>query len=233
MKKIQSCSILLCIFCLATLAGCGGHKQPAQSIAPPAENSVTESAKESETNGENSTNLPAQTASAEENTESPAPNGKATKPEAAQKSSGNMTSPKNTPPAQIPAPKLTDDSKTEKPEKPKNHPQTKPTSPPPTKPTDPPQTDPPKPTEPMKPAFKIDTWVAYAKSYAQNVGLTLDQGAVWCWDAPIVAGPSSKYLERDIQSRLNRYSRDVDITAVWVWAEPRVDGNYDLFIGYA
>ena len=169
MKKIQSCSILLCIFCLATLAGCGGHKQPAQSIAPPAENSVTESAKESETNGEHSTNLP----------------------------------------------------------------QTKPTSPHPTQPTDPPQTDPPKPTEPMKPAFKIDTWVAYAKSYAQNVGLTLDQGAVWCWDAPIVAGPSSKYLERDIQSRLNRYSRDEDITAVWVWAEPRADGNYELFIGYA
>lgn len=233
MKKIQSCSILLCIFCLVTLAGCGGHKQPAQSIAPPAENSVTESAAELETNEVSSPAIPAQTTSAEENAESPAPNGKTPTREAAQKSSENTASPKNTPPARTPAPKPAEKPKPEKPAKPTNPPQTKPTSPHPTKPTDPPQTDPPKPTGPTKPAFQIDTWIAYAKSYAQKVGLTLDQSAVWCWDAPIVAGPNSKYLERDIQSRLNRYSRDEDITAVWVWAEPRADGNYELFIGYA
>ena len=57
--------------------------------------------------------------------------------------------------------------------------------------------------------------------------------ATACWDNPITAGPHSLYLERDIQSRLNRYARDEDITDVWIWAEERTDGSYDLYIGYA
>lgn len=76
-------------------------------------------------------------------------------------------------------------------------------------------------------------WVSYAKSYAQGVGLALDSGAVYCWDNPITAGSHCIYLERDITNRLNRYSNDGSITQVWVWAEDRGDGSYDLYIGYA
>lgn len=87
--------------------------------------------------------------------------------------------------------------------------------------------------EPTEPAFDIDYWISYAKSYASGIGLNLNSEAVYCWDNPIIAGSGSKYLERDIQGMLNKYSRDEEITDVWVWATPRADGNYDLFIGYA
>lgn len=89
----------------------------------------------------------------------------------------------------------------------------------------------PEPTQ--EAAFDIGYWIAFAQQYADNVGLQLDGEAIHCWDNPITAGKHSIYLERDIQSRLNRYSRDEDITAVWVWAQPRDDGSYDLYIGYA
>lgn len=85
----------------------------------------------------------------------------------------------------------------------------------------------------QQPEFNIQIWIDYAENYAVSIGLLLDSQAVECWDNPISAGPQSRYLERDIQSRINRYSRDVDITAVWIWAEKRSDGNYDIFIGYA
>ena len=87
--------------------------------------------------------------------------------------------------------------------------------------------------EPTEPAFDIQTWVDYAKAYAESVGLRLESSAVDCWDNPISAGAHCSYLERDIQSRLNRYARDEDITDVWIWAEARSDGKYDLYIGYA
>ncbi len=99
-------------------------------------------------------------------------------------------------------------------------------------PTEPPQKITP-PDEPAVPEFNIQTWIDYAKAYAVNVGLRLESSAVDCWDNPITAGAFSSCLERDIQSRLNRYSRDEDITDVWIWAEKRSDGSYDLYIGYA
>ena len=86
-----------------------------------------------------------------------------------------------------------------------------------------------KPTE----SFDIATWVSYAKAYAQSKGLHLDQAAVDCWDNPIRAGAHCIYLERDIQSRLNRYAKDEDITDVWIWAESVGNGCYDIYIGYA
>ena len=89
------------------------------------------------------------------------------------------------------------------------------------------------PDEPAVPEFNIQTWIDYAKAYAVNVGLRLESSAVDCWDNPITAGAYSACLERDIQSRLDRYSRDEDITDVWIWAEKRSDGSYDLYIGYA
>ena len=101
-------------------------------------------------------------------------------------------------------------------------------------PTDPPmqETEPPAAEEPAEPEFDIQTWIDYAKAYAESVGLRPESTAVDCWDTPISAGAHCS-PERDIQSRLNRYSRDEDITDVWIWAEIRPDGRYDLYIGYA
>ena len=100
-------------------------------------------------------------------------------------------------------------------------------------PTAPSEPEPPAEPEPPEPAFSIDHWIAYAQNYAKGAGLKLDSTAVDCWDNPIVAGAHCKYLERDIQSRLNRYVKDETITDVWIWAEGRSDGSYDLYIGYA
>lgn len=106
--------------------------------------------------------------------------------------------------------------------------------PPPAAPTDPPmqETEPPATEEPAEPEFDIQTWIDYAKAYAESVGLRPESTAVDCWDTPISAGAHCS-PERDIQSRLNRYSRDKDITDVWIWAELRSGGRYDLYIGYA
>ena len=118
-----------------------------------------------------------------------------------------------------------------------------PTEPPPPKasepepPTEPMATQPQEPEspaeEPTEPAFDIQTWIDYAKAYAESIGLRMESSAVDCWDNPISVGTHCSYLERDIQSRLNRYARDEDITDVWIWAEARSDGKYDLYIGYA
>lgn len=107
--------------------------------------------------------------------------------------------------------------------------------PPPAAPTDPPmqETEPSAAEEPAEPEFDIQTWIDYAKAYAESVGLRPESSAVDCWDNPISAGAHCSYPERDIQSRLNRYARDEDITDVWIWAEARSDGKYDLYIGYA
>ena len=99
-------------------------------------------------------------------------------------------------------------------------------------PTEPPQETTP-PEESAVPEFNIQTWIDYAKAYAVNIGLRLESTVVDYWDNPITAGAFSSCLERDIQSRLDRYSRDEDITDVWIWAEKRSDGGYDLYIGYA
>ena len=100
-------------------------------------------------------------------------------------------------------------------------------------PVTPQETPPPIVEEPEAPAFQIQTWIDFAVGYAGSVGLNVSPDATACWDNPITAGSHSLYLERDIQSRLNRYSRDGEITDVWVWAEERSDGSYDLYIGYA
>lgn len=92
---------------------------------------------------------------------------------------------------------------------------------------------PPAASEPAEPAFSIGHWISYAQEYAKTVGLNLDSTAVDCWDNPITAGAHCTCLERDIQSRLNRYAGDDSILDVWVWAESRSDGSYDLYIGYA
>lgn len=91
----------------------------------------------------------------------------------------------------------------------------------------------PEPTQTAQPEFDVCYWVSYAQSYAQSIGLELDSEAVSCWDNPIIASANSKYLERDLCGMLDKYSRDADITAVWIWAEPRTDNSWDIYIGYA
>lgn len=89
-------------------------------------------------------------------------------------------------------------------------------------------------TEPEpEPAFDIDYWISYAKSTAVSLGLTLENSATECWDNPITAKPTCIYLERDISSRLNRYAKDEEITAVWFWYECIGTGSYLIYIGYA
>lgn len=107
--------------------------------------------------------------------------------------------------------------------------------PPPAAPTDPPmqETEPPAAEEPAEPKFDIQTWIDYAKAYAESVGLRLESSAVDCCDNPIDAAADRIYLERDICSRLNRYAADETITDVWVWYEAVGTNSYLLYIGYA
>lgn len=92
--------------------------------------------------------------------------------------------------------------------------------------------EPPK-EEPTEPVFDIDYWISFAKSYAESIGLTLDSGAVYCWDNPIAAGAKCRYTERDIKGYLDRYAKDSDITEVWIWYEQTSGNSYEVYIGYA
>lgn len=87
--------------------------------------------------------------------------------------------------------------------------------------------------EPTEPAFDIQTWIDYAKAYAESIGLRLESSAVDCWDNPIDAAADRIYLERDICSRLNRYAAAETITDVWVWYEAVGANSYLIYIGYA
>ena len=98
--------------------------------------------------------------------------------------------------------------------------------------TEPPKVIEPEPTEKTMP-FDIDHWLAFAKEYAVSKGFVLSDTAVDCWDNPIRAGAHCIYIERDIQSRLDRYAKDEDITDVWIWAEATGNDCYDIYIGYA
>ena len=97
------------------------------------------------------------------------------------------------------------------------------------------ETEPPAPpVEPEpKPSFDINYWISYAQGVAVSKGLTLESSAVDCWDNPITANPDCIYLERDINSRLNRYAGDEDITDVWIWYECVGTNKYLIYIGYA
>lgn len=99
--------------------------------------------------------------------------------------------------------------------------------------TQPQEPEPPAAEELTEPAFDIQTWIDYAKAYAESVGLRLESSAVDCWDNPIDAAADRIYLERDICSRLNRYAVDETITDVWVWYEAVGANSYLIYIGYA
>lgn len=90
----------------------------------------------------------------------------------------------------------------------------------------------PKPTEEPKQSFDVNSYVSYAKSYAQSIGLELDSTATGCWDNPIAANAKRTGIKDDIQSRMNRYKNVERFTAVWVWAEKVSDTEYEIYIGY-
>ena len=81
--------------------------------------------------------------------------------------------------------------------------------------------------------FDISYWIFYAKNYAQNIGLTLDETAIECWDNPISANANNKNIGADIESRLNRYKNTEEFSSVWIWVEKLSDTQYELYIGYA
>lgn len=206
-----------------SLAGCAADKanDNTESGAVSTESSITatETDKASEPTAEESS-LPAGTESTAESTAekekesstAPADSGK---PETAKPAD---TESPTVPPKQTEPPKVTE--------------------PPESKPTESPKSVDPTPTETEKPKpadsqFDINYWIEFARKYAENIGLAINPEAVSCWDNPIIAGPNSKYLERDIKTRMNRYKNVEGFTDIWVWAEPDGNGNYRLFIGYA
>ena len=205
-----------------SLAGCAADKanDNTESGAVSTESSITatETDKASEPTAESS--LPAGTESTAESTAekekesstAPADSGK---PETAKPAD---TESPTVPPKQTEPPKVTE--------------------PPESKPTESPKSVDPTPTETEKPKpadsqFDINYWIEFARKYAENIGLAINPEAVSCWDNPIIARPNSKYLERDIKARMNRYKNVEGFTDIWVWAEPDENGNYRLFIGYA
>lgn len=118
---------------------------------------------------------------------------------------------------------------TQEQEQPQQQPQSKPETPTVKEEVKPMQ---PKPTEEVKPSFDVNSYVNYAKSYAQSIGLELDSTAMDCWDNPITANAKRTGIKDDIQSRLNRYKNVEGFTAVWVWAENVSDTEYEIYIGY-
>lgn len=88
-------------------------------------------------------------------------------------------------------------------------------------------------TKPPKAELDINYWISFARSYALQIGLEIDETAVDCWDNPTTANADCIYLERNLTHRLDRYNRDDDITAVNIWAESLGNENYLIYIAYA
>ena len=233
MKKLTS--LLLCCGVLVSMVGCGGSTAPPPAESPPttvSETVITETPLETTppvTAVEPTEKDPVTTEREEQVTE---PTVVATEPTTIQPTEETTTTATSTiektstPPIveTVPstAPQLTEKETTEA-EPPKDEPKAE---------TESPKVTEPEPTEKPTP-FDIDHWIAYARSYAESKGLVLSDTAVDCWDNPIRAGTHCIYLERDIQSRLDRYAKDGDITDVWIWAEAMGNDRYDIYIGYA
>ncbi len=79
----------------------------------------------------------------------------------------------------------------------------------------------------------IDYFVAYAKNYALNIGLTYDVEATECWDTPISVTSKTTSTIANIESRLNRYKDIEGFESVCIWYEKCGENDYDLYIGYA
>ena len=221
MRTGKMLAALLAGLITLSLTGCAADNanDNTESGAVSTESSITATDRNSEPSAESS--LPAESeiktdeSTAEKEKESstaPVDNGKTETAKPAE------IEPPTAPPKQTEPPKVTEP------------PESKPTESP--KSVDPTLTETEKP-KPADPQFDINDWIELARKYAENIGLAIDPEAVSCWDNPIIAGPNSKYLERDIKTRMNRYKNVEGFTDIWVWAEPDGSGNYRLFIGYA
>lgn len=220
MKTEKTLAALLAGLIILSLAGCAADNanDNTESGAVSTESSITVTDSTAEPTAENS--LPAGTESTAESTTEKE---KAESTASADSGKTETAKPADTesptaPPKQTEPPKVTEPSES--------------------KPTESPNSVDPTPTEtektkPADPQFDINYWIEFARKYAENIGLAIDPEAVSCWDNPIIAGPNSKYLERDIKTRMNRYKNVEGFTDIWVWAEPDGSGNYRLFIGYA
>ena len=232
MKKVlQSAAITLFIL---TLTGCAGTASPVQTEDRPPQSTVEKAMKspapvESEQISFSAGNIPPAEDSITKEDE-----GYGTEQELPANPSPSSASQESPAPKATPAPATTAPVVQEKTEEsPTPAPSTDLEPEIPQAPAAPVEPETPAEPEQPEPAFSIDYWIAYAQNYARGAGLNLDPTAVGCWDNPITAGAHCIYLERDIQNRLNRYARDETILDVWVWAESRSDGSYDLYIGYA
>lgn len=86
--------------------------------------------------------------------------------------------------------------------------------------------------QPEEKVFDMDYWLGYAKDYAVGIGLRLDENATDSWDTPIrCSSKTEDVLAAYIRDDLSYYKDEEGCTAVWIWAEPVGDGQYELFIG--
>ena len=222
-------AVLLAGLITLSLAGCAADKtnDNTESGAVSTESSITATVTDSAAEPTAESSLPAGTESTtdsttekeKESTTTPADSG----------SKADTAKPADTEPPTAP-PKQTESPKTTEPPKQTEPPESKPAEPPKSVDSTPTETEKPEPADPQ---FDINYWIEFARKYAESIGLAIDPEAVSCWDNPIIAGPNSKYLERDIKTRMNRYKNVEGFTDIWVWAEPDGSGNYRLFIGYA
>lgn len=222
MRTEKMLAALLAGLIILSLTGCGADKinDGSESGAICTESSITATVTDNASEPTAESGLPAGTESTIESTTekekeiSTAP-ADGVKPETAKPAD---TEPPTAPPKQTEPPKVTEPLESKPDETPKS------VDPTPT------ETEKPKSADPQ---FDINYWIEFARKYAENIGLAINPEAVSCWDNPIIAGPNSKYLERDIKARMNRYKNVEGFTDIWVWAEPDENGNYRLFIGYA
>lgn len=225
MKKKWMVCMIACLIIL--LAGCNGNtaKETARNdtdkrISSTADNTETTTGTEK---AEDTSDIP--------ETEQPVSSEAATEPNQQEKSGVSSTAGSRAETAKsyesVQVTKKPDS--TQEQEQPQQQPQSKPETPTVKEEVKPMQ---PKPTEEVKPSFDVNSYVNYAKSYAQSIGLELDSTAMDCWDNPITANAKRTGIKDDIQSRLNRYKNVEGFTAVWVWAEKVSDTEYEIYIGY-
>lgn len=223
MRTGKMLAALLAGLIILSLTGCGADKinDGSESGAISTESSITATVTDSTSEPTAERSLPAGTESTTKSTaekekaESTAPADSGRKADTAKPAE---TESPTVPQKQTESPKVTEPPESKPDETPKSVDST------PTETTNP---------EPASPQFDINYWIEFARKYAESIGLAINPEAVSCWDNPIIAGPNSKYLERDIKARMNRYKNVEGFTDIWVWAEPDGSGNYSLFIGYA
>jgi len=87
-------------------------------------------------------------------------------------------------------------------------------------------------TPPLAPQeLDIGAYVAWAKQYAQSIGLILDASTMAGWDTPMIfTAEDEPYIKQWIQEDLDIHLREGDV-ATWIWAEKTADGAYEFFTG--